>query len=70
MRSAGLVSALHIVCTTFCVKNGVKCTFQRRNISKSKEITSNYRYNRVNVYEFREARPVSKLETASIANCA
>ena len=45
LRVSGFVLTLEIVCTTFCVQNGVKFAFKRRNILKDIEITHNFRQN-------------------------
>ena len=41
-----LVLTLENVCTTFCVRSGVKFAFNRRNILNGREITHNFRHNR------------------------
>ena len=46
MRVSGLVSALENAWTAFCMYNGVKRAFKRRNISNGIEITLNLRQNR------------------------
>ena len=43
LRVFGRFSVLENVCTTFCMQNGVKFAFQRRNILNGREITYNYR---------------------------
>ena len=45
-RVPGLVLSLEIVCTTFCVRNGVKRALKRRNILNGREITHNFLQNR------------------------
>ena len=45
LRVFGRFSVLEIVCTTFCVQNGVKFAFKRRNILKGIEVTHNFRQN-------------------------
>ena len=46
LRVFGRSSVLENVCTTFCVQNGVKFAFKRRNILNGREITHNFRHNR------------------------
>ena len=46
LRVSGFVLTLENVCTTFCVQNGVKIPFNRRNILNRNEITHNFRQNR------------------------
>ena len=45
LRVSGFVLTLESVCTTFCMKNGVKFAFKRRNILNGNEITHNFRQN-------------------------
>ena len=45
-RAPGLVFTQQNVCTTFCIRNGVKRAFKRRNILNVKEMTLNFRHNR------------------------
>ena len=46
LRVSGFVLTLESVCTTFCMQNGVKFAFKRRNIFNGREITHNFRQNR------------------------
>ena len=46
LRVSGFVLTLENVCTTFCMQNGVKFAFKRRNILNGNEITHNCRKNR------------------------
>ena len=41
----GLVLTLKNVCNTFCMRNGLKRVFKRRNILSEREITHNFRQN-------------------------
>ena len=45
LRVSGFVLTLENVCTTFCIQNGVKFAFKRRNILNGREITRNVREN-------------------------
>ena len=45
LRVFGRFSVLENVCTTFCMQNGVKFAFQRRNILNGREIMRNFREN-------------------------
>ena len=45
-RVSGRVLTLENVCSTFCMRNGGKRAFERRNILKGREITHNFRQNR------------------------
>ena len=45
-ESPEFVLTLESVCTTFCMQNGVKFAFKRRNILNGSEITHNFRQNR------------------------
>ena len=53
-RVPGLVLTLGNVCTTFCMRNGVKRVFKRRNILSGREIAHNVRQNRrmITILEF------------------
>ena len=46
LRVFGRFSVLANVCTTFCMQNGVKFAFKRRNILNRNEIKHNFRQNR------------------------
>ena len=46
LRVFGRFSVLENVCTTFCMQNGVKFAFKRRNNLNGREITHNFRQNR------------------------
>ena len=46
LRVSGFVLTLESVCTTFCMQNGVKFAFKRRNILIGREITHNFLQNR------------------------
>ena len=46
LRVSGYVLTLEKVCTTFCMQNGVKFAFKRRNILNGREMTHNFRQNR------------------------
>ena len=46
LRVSGFVLTLENVCTTFCIRNGVKRAFKRRNILNGRVITLNFRQNR------------------------
>ena len=49
LRVSGFVLTLENVCTSFCMQNGVKFAFKRRNILNGREITHNFRQNRLTI---------------------